>query len=362
MKIVSPLLKEVLYPSISKAGIFHRMAADGLAVVTYHGVVPEGYASIDPTLDGNLVTAVQLRRQLRLLKAHYNVISPELFVQWRKGESMLPRRAVLLTCDDGLLNCLTDMLPVLKEENLSCLFFVTGASAAETRATLWYEELLVLLLQAVNGHIEISAGNVTFEGEVSSREQRRAVWWNWVKRLSQLDGVARNLFLQAARKQLGHGESPSVDQASASFCRRFGLLTVSELRELASAGMAIGAHTLSHPVLSQLAADVAFSEISESRAKLEFALGMPVWAFAYPFGDLASVTPQILEMPQTAGFISAFLNYGGGLGAALPSFAMPRVHVTATMNLGEFEAQVCGFYSWLRRIARRDSVAPVQAQ
>ena len=38
---------------------------------------------------------------------------------------------MLLTCDDGLQNTLTDMLPVLQELGLSCLFFVTGASLSE---------------------------------------------------------------------------------------------------------------------------------------------------------------------------------------------------------------------------------------
>src|SRR5215472_8577062 len=109
MKIVSPLLKNVVYPSIAQTGLFHRLRSEGIAIVTYHGVMPEGYKPLDSILDGNLVTASQLRQQLRLLKAHYTVISPEQFLRWQRGESSLPSRAVLLTCDDGLLNCLTDM-------------------------------------------------------------------------------------------------------------------------------------------------------------------------------------------------------------------------------------------------------------
>ena len=74
MRIVSPLLKKVLYPSLSMAGIFRHTSARGLAVVTYHGVLPEGYEPIDPAFDGNLITSETLRRQLRLLKQHYNII------------------------------------------------------------------------------------------------------------------------------------------------------------------------------------------------------------------------------------------------------------------------------------------------
>ena len=105
-------------------------------MVTYHGVLPEGYEPVDPAFDGNLIRADVLRRQLRLLKAHYNVISPEDALAWREGRRELPPKAVLLTCDDGLLNCLTDMLPVLQQEKVSCLFFVTGASTEESRTML----------------------------------------------------------------------------------------------------------------------------------------------------------------------------------------------------------------------------------
>jgi hypothetical protein len=53
-------------------------------------------------------------------------------------------------------------------------------------------------------------------------------------------------------------------------------------------------------------------------------------------------------MAERAGFTCAFVNVGGGLGAKTSRFAMPRVHVSADMSLGEFEAQISGFYRWLR--------------
>ena len=112
--------------------------------------------------------------------------------------------------------------------------------------------------------------------------------------------------------------------------------------------MGVGAHTLTHPVLSQVSDEAAWKEISESRCKLEQVIGKPVWALAYPFGDLASVTKREQEMAERAGFRCAFLNVNGGLGAPMPRFALPRVHISGAMNLGEFEAHVSGLYRSLR--------------
>ena len=84
--------------------------------------------------------------------------------------------------------------------------------------------------------------------------------------------------------------------------------------------MTIGAHTLTHPMLSQAPSELAYMEIAESRARLQDVLKKPVWAFAYPFGDPQSVTSQVLTMPKQAGFTAAFLNCGGGLGTASAGF------------------------------------------
>src|SRR6202012_3469675 len=136
-------------------------------------------------------------------------------------------------------------------------------------------------------------------------------------------------------------------------CRRYGLLTCNELGRLASAGMTIGAHPMSHPMLSQMPSDLAYGEISESRQALVSTFPMQVWGFAYPFGNEQSVTPEILTMPQRAGFDMAFVNFGGGLGVDLPAYALPRIHVTAEMSLPEFEAHISGFYARLQRRAGR---------
>jgi peptidoglycan/xylan/chitin deacetylase (PgdA/CDA1 family) len=349
MRIVTPFLKQVVYPSLSQTRFFRSMAQSGLAVVTYHGVVPRGCDSIDASFNANLITAEIFRRQLRLVKSKYSVISPEDVREWLRGERELPKQAVLLTCDDGLLNNLTEMLPILREEQLSCLFFVTTPSSEEARSCLWYEELLWMFLQAPEGAFEISIEEVSLSGMLHTPPQRRTVWWSAVKRLSQLQEAKRKAFLRSTQEYFNLEPSQPCADENSGLCRRFGLMNAAELRTLAGAGMTIGAHTVSHPMLSQMPHELARAEILESAARLDAALGSRPWAFAYPFGDAQSVTPEVLKMPEDAGFEAAFMNYAGGLGSDLPAFAMPRIHVSAEMSLAEFEANVSGFYSWLQR-------------
>ena len=349
MRLVSPFLKHVVYPTLAKTGYLRSHAGAGPAIVTYHGILPAGYQVLDPALDGALVSAESFRQQLHLLKEQYNVISPEEFSLWCDSQYSLPPRSVLLTCDDGLKNVLTDMVPLLHEVALTCLFFVTGGSLAEKSSILWYEELYLLFLAAGNSFtLELADADLGIS--VVSVQDKRSKWWDLVKKLSRFGQLRRDELLGQVREQLQISvASTSKYSDDPILRRRFLMMNELELRELAASGMSIGAHTLSHPMLSQAADELAWSEIFESRRNLEQALSKVVWALAYPFGDAGSITKREQEMADRAGFKCAFVNIGGGLGAATPLFALPRVHVTASMDITEFEAHISGFHRSLRQ-------------
>jgi hypothetical protein len=181
-----------------------------------------------------------------------------------------------------------------------------------------------------------------------------------VERLSQFDRGLRRGFLDQVRDQLRLAENWREQfLQDPTLAARFLTLDRAGLRQLAAMGMTIGAHSLSHPILSRASEELAWQEISESRKVLEEALGQTVWAFGYPFGNAATVTGRDLRLAEEAGFRSAFLNTGGGFGAKIDRskisgakinrFALPRVHVTADMSLFEFEAHISGFYRSLRK-------------
>jgi peptidoglycan/xylan/chitin deacetylase (PgdA/CDA1 family) len=62
------------------------------------------------------------------------------------------------------------------------------------------------------------------------------------------------------------------------------LIDRAALLELSTAGVCIGAHTFTHPVLPSLDAPAAFREIVDAPSELEEIVGRPVRHFAYPYG------------------------------------------------------------------------------
>jgi peptidoglycan/xylan/chitin deacetylase (PgdA/CDA1 family) len=268
----------------------------------------------------------------------------------------LPPRSVMLTCDDGLRNSLHDMLPILQEAGLTCLFFVTGASLGNTPTMLWYEELFLMFLAAPE-NFSLELPEIGPRTNIS-RQKKRSSWWELVKTLSRYDLNHRRLLLGSIRVRLGLAEQWDAEYyENSALSRRFLMLNLPELHHLVKAGMCVGAHTLSHPMLSQLSPEVAWSEISESKHNLEQVLGQAIWALAYPFGDSSSVTPREVQMAEQAGFRCSFLNASASLVTQTLNYALPRVHITAEMSLAEFEAHISGVHRSLRELFRPASLS-----
>ena len=345
MRLLSPLLRQVVYPALGSAGYFRAGNSPLPAVVTYHGVVPDSCRVDDKVPAGPLLKTTNFRNQVRALKKHYTVISPKQFLAWLKDSEALPPRAVLLTCDDGLLNQRTEMLPILVEEKVSCLFFIPASCVEENPEMLWYVELYLVLSGSQNSRFRFQFGDASWDEPLGDLSQRRALWLELLHRLSQLSAGDRALWLRQAEVELGMEQMNRQLLDDPVTRMPFALMTRAEVRGLLEAGMSVGAHTVSHPVLSKQSAGLAEYEISESRRVLEESLRIPIWSMAYPFGDPGSATQREFDLAKRAGYECAFRNCGGPVMASSSWFALPRIHVTAEMRLSELEAHVSGFHS-----------------
>lgn len=93
-----------------------------------------------------------------------------------------------------------------------------------------------------------------------------------------------------------------------------------ELRALAGDGVAVGAHTVSHPRLTTLGDAELARELAESRARVEDELGGGATLLAYPYGDEDG---RVQAAARDAGFAGAFALPGDE--RAWTPFRVPRV-------------------------------------
>lgn len=120
------------------------------------------------------------------------------------------------------------------------------------------------------------------------------------------------------------------------------MLSATQVRELAEAGIEIGGHTHSHPELDQLSASSLGDELQASKDLLEQVAGRPVSTFAYPFGYSSH---QVRAAVAANGY-----RYAAAVGNACTSrpadpLALPRLTIRRATSKRTFE-----------RIARQEGV------
>jgi hypothetical protein len=103
------------------------------------------------------------------------------------------------------------------------------------------------------------------------------------------------------------------------------MLTPEMVRTLASSNVEIGAHTVSHPILTSLDDASARHEIVDCKRDLESVTGTPVRFFAYPNGkEGRDFDQRHVTMAREAGYTAAFTTALGAASRSNDHFLLPR--------------------------------------
>ncbi len=117
------------------------------------------------------------------------------------------------------------------------------------------------------------------------------------------------------------------------------MLSWAQIRDLAAAGVEIGAHSHSHPELDQLDGTSLMRELVDGRELLENGLGARVRTLAYPFGYSTS---RVRVAARNAGFESAAAVRNVRSTPSDDLLMLPRLTVRRTTDMSSFAAMVSG--------------------
>lgn len=243
--------------------------------------------------------------------------------QLKQGE--LPARAAAITFDDGYADNCTQALPVLQRHGLSACFFIATDFIGGGR--MWNDTVVEALRGTTADDIElgdlIGALPGAAKGDVPRDVSGRMPLHTPSQRRAAIDHALAGI------KYLVPGQR---EQAVAALSRRCGvslptdlMMSREQLLQLRRAGMVVGAHTLSHPILGRLDDAQAWGEIVGGKRALERMLDQPVGLFAYPNGKPGKdYNPRSVELVREAGFEAAVSTAWGAAGASSDLFQIPR--------------------------------------
>jgi peptidoglycan/xylan/chitin deacetylase (PgdA/CDA1 family) len=135
------------------------------------------------------------------------------------------------------------------------------------------------------------------------------------------------------------GQTNTWDSAAVNVVKP--TMTIEQLKQWIGYGMEVGAHSRTHPHLTQCSSQVLASEISGSKEDLERILQTEIRHFCYPYG---SWNAAIAKMVKNAGFLTACTTRRGRARSGDALFWLSRVKVRKYDWPGLYAWKVAGRY------------------
>ena len=275
-----------------------------LSILIFHRVLSQ----VDPLFPGEQ-DARRFSEVLSWAARWFQVIPLDEAVS-RLRTSTLPARAAAITFDDGYADNATQALPILKHHGMAATFFI--ATSFLDGGRMWNDSVIESVRAFRGKVLDLQDAGLGQYG-LESDDQRRIA----------IDALLRQI------KYLGPHERPAavaqvVDAVGAALPRDL-MMRSEQVLALRNAGMQIGAHTCSHPILEKISDSQAVSEISESKHTLESLLGDTVSLFAYPNGSPnVDYSARHVAMVRQAGYLAAVSTASGVATQQTDLYQLPR--------------------------------------
>ncbi|MES2018662.1 MAG: polysaccharide deacetylase family protein [Pseudomonadota bacterium] len=275
-----------------------------LCVVNYHRILE----AADPLLESEPDVAT-FHWQMRLLSECFNVLPLYDAVQLIASRR-LPPRAVCITFDDGYRSVHDLALPILQQYKLPATVFVTSGFVGG--GNMWNDRIIEAVQNLPAGQLDLREQGLGAYSLASLGDRQRTV--------ALLTEASKYLPPQARFdliKRLEHMVGDHLDHGL--------MLTPEMVVNLDRAGIEIGAHTISHPILTSLEDASSRLEIEGGKQELEAIIGKPVRLFAYPNGKVGKdFDERHTRMAREAGFAAAFTTKMGAVTGTQDLYALPR--------------------------------------
>ena len=301
-----------------------------LVVLAYHRVCDLGIEDEFP-YDPELVSATpeDFSWQMEFVRRHFRVITFARLIASLELGSPLPRRALIITFDDGHRDNHEHAFPVLRRLGLpATIFLSTGYIGG--RDTFWFDRVAYLLYHAPRGTLTLR--DIAFTADLQDVRSRRVA----AERLLQILKRVRN----GERLEILRQLERLVPFAPRDDAARSGALDWEQVREMSEAGIEFGSHAVTHPVLTALEDDALDQELRESRHTIEQETGRACDVIAYPVGS-GAFDERVTAAARRRGYkLGVSYTSGTNYVRQIERFSIRRLHVERYTSRQYFQSML----------------------
>lgn len=275
-----------------------------LSILIFHRVLREIDALAPDEPD-----ALAFKARMQWIQNWFNVLPLISAVEnLRRGD--LPARALSITFDDGYADNAEVAAPILESLGLTATFFVTTGFLQG--GCMWNDRVIEAVRSSATDELDLAGLGL---GRVSLRtvDERRGAIDRILASIKHRPPRQRTEAVQTITRAAKAGEAPAL------------MMNEDQVRSLIRRGMDVGAHTVSHPILTRLEAPAAYAEIRDSKLQLEDLTGRAIRLFAYPNGvPRGDYSDEHVRMVREAGFDAAVSTAWGAASSDSDPYQLPR--------------------------------------
>lgn len=335
------LLAVVAYHS-GLVWLIRRLRPRCAIILTYHRVRTSWVG------DGITVSSGVFEQQIRYLTRSYRVVPLDDLAAMLSGTRPLVPGAAAVTFDDGFRDNHTLARPILRRYGCPATVFVT-VGAVDGNTPLWTEQLRLALRATRAASLDATWLGLGRQ-PIGSDPERLHCLRELKTRLKRMPDAQRQHALAEVLRLL----VPREQAAEAAAEAHDEMLTWAMVSELPAQGIAIGAHTVTHRILTRIERLDAQWEIQESKQRLEKTLGHTVHHFAYPNGGPQDWGPEIQTLVREAGFVTACTTVPGTNPVGQDLFALRRIEINdpgcldpfGRFSTAMFAVRLSGVWRW----------------
>jgi peptidoglycan/xylan/chitin deacetylase (PgdA/CDA1 family) len=268
---------------------------------------------------GNAVSASQLERLIVCVRRMGWEFVPLDELPDELGTQSRRRKIACLTFDDGFADNLRVALPILEAMSVPVSIFPVVDFIRRTEPPA-FQLLEWLILKAPCVHFELP-GEPPVMIVAETLEAKRHAF----NRLLPMVFSDASLRSGALAEAVRAADLMTEDFWNATY------LSIGEVQQLSAApGVAIGAHSLTHPRLATLSEATAHEELLNSRQWLMNLTGRGISQVAYPFGSAQDCGQREYAMAKAAGYTIGVTTRAGNLYKSHRHalLALPRVTIS----------------------------------
>jgi peptidoglycan/xylan/chitin deacetylase (PgdA/CDA1 family) len=327
-------IKSLLYPTLLRLGIYDRIIEkyhrNKIVILWCHRVTPAIYKKPDSMPPLNFETGVTCQRfeeLMRFLGEKMRPVSLQEIADFVAGNKEIPDRAVAVMLDDGYVDNYFHAFPILKRYHVPATIFLTTGFIG-TNLMFWWDRIGEILKRTHSGSLEM--GEIKYflagAGESLPNEFYLDTYSSRNRAWASLTAALRRCEPEQTAKVIQHMED-HLEVKAETYRHLHRMLNWEQIFEMSKNGIDFGAHTVSHPFLSDLTPEDFENETLGSKKAVEGKIQKPVIAFAYPFGGLPRSTSFMKEKLKEYGFRCAFLTEEGYVCAESDPYELKRISI-----------------------------------